>query len=180
MKIAINLLPIELKVEQIKKAKFYKIQTIGIVAIMFVVFMASLTVALSILQNHNMAQIQKKITASEQKVSELKSTQASLLLLKNRLTTINQYFEIPSRQSQLYKLLTDSLPGSVSINSVSISKDDNIIVLAYAGNIKDVDSLITNLTSKDKNQDKVSKLSLESISRATDGSYNLSFNIKAK
>ena len=51
MKIAINLLPIEFTEQEVKRAKFIKIQTIGVFVILLMVFLSSLSVALVILQS---------------------------------------------------------------------------------------------------------------------------------
>lgn len=178
MKVAINLLPIEFRAEAIKTAKFYKIQTVGVAIILLMTFLASLTVALRILQSQNISQIQAKLTKSEAKISDLKNTQASLFLLKSKLTTINQYLGISSNQTQTYKLITKLLPPSISINSISVDKSGEVLVLALAPDGNSVDNLITNLTSKEINEDKISQVSLESINRGKDGIYRLSLKIK--
>ena len=61
--IAINLLPYEFREQEIKRTKFYKLQSIGIGIIMLMVFLSSLTVALRVLQSQNISQIQKQVAA---------------------------------------------------------------------------------------------------------------------
>ncbi|MDP3758371.1 MAG: hypothetical protein Q8Q86_01500, partial [Candidatus Daviesbacteria bacterium] len=68
MKISINLLPLEIIELEIKKTKFYKIQFVGIAVILSLVFLASLTVALRILQSRNISEVQAKLSQIEQKV----------------------------------------------------------------------------------------------------------------
>lgn len=178
--ISINLLPIEFKLEQVKRSKFYKIQLIGVATIFLVIFLSSLTVALRILQSQNISRVQNQITQAESKLSGLKNTQASLLLLKNRLTAINQFLGVPSKQSQIYKLVTDLLPESVSVNSIGVDKDGNVVILAIAKDGNSLDNLINNLTIKEKNGDKISQVSLDGVNRGKDGIYRLSFKIKPK
>lgn len=177
-KISINLLPLEFKIEENKRTKFYKIQSIGIAIILLMIFLSSLTVALRILQSQKISQIQKSLSQTEQKISGFKETQASLLLLKNRLTTINQYLGVPSKQSQLYKLITDLLPSSVNINSISINKSGEISAVALTDNEEVLDQLIADLTSTKKNENKISSISIENLSRGRDGTYRFSFKIK--
>ncbi len=55
-KIEINLLPLECRVEENKKARFYKIQAIGVVIILLLIFLSSITVALGVLQSQNLSQ----------------------------------------------------------------------------------------------------------------------------
>ncbi len=179
-KIAINLLPPEYGAQSLKEAKFYKIQAIGVATLLLMIFLASLTVFLRILQSQNITQVQNKLTASEQKISDLKNTQASLLLLKNRLTTINQYFGVPSKQTEMYKLITALLPATVSVSYISVEKTGEVLILAIAPDGNSLDSLITNLTTEESNQDKISQVSLEGINRGRDGIYRLSMKIKSK
>lgn len=179
-KIAINLLPLEFRAEEIKNAKFYKIQIVGVATILLMIFLSSLTIALRVLQSQNISQIKNKLTQSEQKISNLKNTQASLILLKNRLTTIDQYLGTLSNQTQIYKLITKLLPASISINSISIDKSSEVLVLATAPDRNSLEDLIDNLTSKDSNEDKINQVSLESINRGRDGIYRLSLKIKPK
>lgn len=179
-KITINLLPLEFREQDLKNAKFYKVQIIGIAIVLLMIFLSSLTVALRILQGQTISQIQSQLSQSEQRISNLKNTQASLLLLKSRLATINQYLGTPSLQTQNYKIINKLFPPSISISSISIGNGGEILILANAPDGSSVDSLITNLTSKDNNEDKISQISLENINRGKDGIYRLSLKVKTK
>lgn len=178
--ISINLLPIEFKQEEAKRTKFYKVQIIGVAAILVTAALASLTVTLRILQSQNISQIQTRVRASEQKISELKDTQATLLLLKNRLTAINQYLGIPSKQVQMYQLINDLIPVAFSVTSLSVDKNGDISILAAAPDGASLDSFMTDLTADGNNQNAISQVSLDSISRGRDGIYRLSIKIKPK
>lgn len=178
--ISINLLPIEFREQQLKRAKFYKVQLAGVAVILLMVFLSSLTIALRILQSQNILQLQKRVNASQQIVSGLKSTQGSLLLLKNRLTTIDQYLGSPSRQSQMYKLIAQLLPSSVTVTSISVDSGGNVLISAIMKDSNSLEDLINNLISKEKNQDKINQVSLETLSRGKDGVYRLNFKVTPK
>lgn len=177
-KIVIDLLPVEFKAEELKKTRFYKIQILGLAIILFTTFLASLTIALRLLQNQQITQMQTKIREAEQKVSNLKTTQASLLLLKNRLATIDKYLETPSKQAQMYNLIEKLLPASVFINTISVDQSGNALVLASLPDGGSLDYLIENLISKETNEDKIKGVSIESLSRGRDGSYRVTFKVK--
>ena len=179
-KIAINLLPLEFRAQELKAAKFYKIQTIGIATILLMIFLASLTVVLRILQSQNISQIQNQLTLSEDRISGFKNTQGSLFLLKNRLTTINQYLGTPSNQSQMYTIVTSLMPPAVSINTISVDKSGEVLLLASASDGSSVDDLIANLSFKENNEGKISQIFLETVSRGRDGIYRLSLKIKPR
>lgn len=176
-KIAINLLPLEFRNKEIKDAKFYKIQVLGIAFILLMIITACLTVALRYFQSQKISQLQDKFNQSEQKVINLKNTQASLILLKNRLTVINQFWQSPSKQVLSYELISKLIPASVSVSSISVDNSGEVLISAQAPDGILLDKVITNLTSQDSNQDKIKKVSLESANRGQDGIYRLSLKI---
>ena len=180
MKIAINLLPIEFRAQQIRSASFYKIQAFGVTIILVMIFLSVLVVALRFLQSQNILQIQNRVSAEEQKISDLKNTQGSLLLLKNRIITISQYLGTASKQAQMYQLITTLLPESFSVSSISVGKDGEILISGVVPDSSSLDNVISNLTSQSSNQDKISQISLDTISRGRDGVYRLSLKIKPK
>lgn len=178
MKISINLLPPEVTAQEVKKAKFYKIQFVGILVILAMVFLSSLTVALRILQSRNISAVQATVTEKEQKVSELKDTQASLLLLKNRLDVIGKYFGTSSQQSAMYKLQDKLIPASVVINAITVDKTGGVLLMVIAPDSESLDDLVNNLTTKETNEGKINQVSVETLNRGRDGFYRISLKIK--
>lgn len=179
-KISINLLPIEFTQQQVKKAKFYKIQALGVSIILFMVFLASLTVALRILQSHNIQKVEAQVSQQEERITTFKDRQASLLILKNRLTAISQYLGVSSPQAGIYKLVNELLPPSVSISSISVNRNGEVLVSALVPDPLTLDEAVSNLTSKDKNQNKISQVSIDSLTRGKDGIYRIGFKVKPK
>lgn len=178
-KISINLLPVEFTQAQVKRAKFYKIQTIGVAIVLLMIFLASVTLALRILQSRSIGQIQSQLTQSEGRVSDLKDRQISLLLLKNRLTVINQYLGTPSKQTSIFKLLDKLLPQSLLVSSFSVDKSGDASLSAVAPDTASLEILITNLTTKESSEGKISQVAIESLNRGRDGLYRLSLKIKS-
>lgn len=180
MKITINLIPPEIQETELKKANFYKIQYVGIATVLMMVFLASLTGALRILQSRSVTAVQAKLTQTEQRVSDLKNTQASLLLLKNRLAVISKYWGVPSEQSSAYQLINTLIPPSVVINSIIVDRSGGVALLALAPDSVVLDNLVSSLTAKENNEGKISKVSIESLNRGRDGFYRISFKIKPR
>ncbi len=178
MKIAINLLPIEFTQAEVKRAKFIKIQTIGVLVILVMVFLSSLSVALRILQSQSIKSVQIQVSATEQKISDLKDKQVSLLLIKNRLAVINQYLGNSSKQVAMLILLDKLLPSSISINSTVVDINGEISILALIPDSQALDNMINNLTDNTQNEGKISQVSLDSLSRGKDGVYRVSLKIK--
>ena len=180
MKISINLLPPEIIAQEMKKAKFYKIQVVGIGIILIMIFLTALTLTLRILQSKNIAEVKASLEKSEQKISSLKSIEESIVLLKNRLSVVNQYFGVSSKQSAMYELIDKLTPPSVVINSISVNKTSEVIVQAYVPDPVSLDNFVNNLIGTENNENKISEVAIDNLSRSRDGLYRVSFKIKPK
>lgn len=176
----INLLPEEFKIEELKRAKFYKIQYVGIATIMLFTFLSTLTIALRILQSKEVSQIQNNLTLEEKRISDQKTTQASLLLLKNRLTAINQYLGQTSKQVQMYELIGGFIPPSMQVTSFSVDSDGQALILASTANKDALDDFINRTVVDQAGLAKIAGISLESLTRGKDGVYRLNIKIKPK
>lgn len=179
-KISINLLPSEFTEEEVKRAKFYKIQAFGVAILLVMVFLSSLTAALRILQNRSVNLAQAQLTEAEKRVVDLKDRQVSLVLLKNRLSTIGNFLGIPSKQAATYELVNNLLPASVQVSAVTVERSGETTILALVPDVSTLDNLLTKLVDKDASQEKISQVSIESLSRGKDGIYRLSLVIKPK
>ncbi len=179
-KISINLLPTEIITKELKKANFYRIQLAGIIVILIMVFLASLTVALRILQSRSITEVQAKISETEQQVSDLKDTQAALILLKDRITVIDKYLGVSSNQSLMYKLIDKLIPPDVIINGISINKTGEVTLVVLVPDASSLDNLIESFTNRDSNEEKISLIGIESLNRGRDGFYRGSLTIKPK
>ncbi|MBI2040339.1 hypothetical protein HYT18_04670 [Candidatus Microgenomates bacterium] len=179
-KLSINLLPPEFNAEQVKKTKFYKIQAAGVAAILVMSFLASISVALRILQSQNIRQVQAQVSQEEQRIDGLKNRQASLLILKNRLTAINRYLGVSSQQSVIFNLIDQLLPSSVSVTSLTVDRSGGVLISAVIPDSLTLDETIAALISEDANQGKISRVEIESLNRGRDGIFRLSIKVKPK
>lgn len=180
MQISINLLPQEIKAEEIKRTKFVKVQAFGVATVLVFIFLASLMLALRILQNQNIKQIQANLSSTEQLIADLAGRQASLFIIKDRLTTIEKYFGVSSKQVTVLRLISGLLPAQVTLNSMTVDRSGEVLIVAVLPEADVLDNLITSLTSKEKNEDKISQVSMDSINRGRDGVYRVSFKVKPK
>ncbi|MBI4038617.1 hypothetical protein HY384_01520 [Candidatus Daviesbacteria bacterium] len=180
VKISINLLPKEFALEEIKKARFYKIQAAGVAIILIMIFLASLTMALRILQSQNITRVQARLSAAEQQVNNLKDTQASLLLLKNRLSLIDQVLNSPSKEVLMYKLMDKLIPAQVIVNSVTIGKAGEVKFTAVVPDGQVLENLLVNLTTNEKNDNKIAQVSIETLNRSRGGLYRVNIKVKPK
>ncbi|OGE19409.1 hypothetical protein A3J19_01760 [Candidatus Daviesbacteria bacterium RIFCSPLOWO2_02_FULL_41_8] len=180
MKISINLLPPELITKELKKANFYKIQLAGIVIILTMVFLASLSVALRILQSRSILSIQARVTEARQKVSDLKDTQAAIMILKSRLAVVDKYWGESTNQTLMYKLMGKIIPEDITVNTITIDQKGDVSLTALVSDTLSLDNFIEKLTDKDSNEGRVSQVSIENLNRSRDGLYRVGIIIKSK
>ena len=174
---SINLLPVSFRQLQQQNSKFYKIQTISIFLLLSLIFLTSIAVALRFLQTQQIKAAEVNLQQSNDKVSSLKSREEALFIVKNRLTAIDQISNIPSKQRAIYNLVNQLIPASLSLSLVSVDASGNMIVSIVAPNFTALDGLLSDLTNKEKNENQISKVSLESFSRSRDGLYRASLKI---
>ena len=179
-RISINLLPTEFITQELKSGKFYKVQAIGVAVILGMIFLTSVTIALRILQSRNIVLVQARLVEAQQRVSDLKSTQASLVLLKDRLKVVNQYLGTPSKQTSMYDLIDKLVPSEVFINAIIVDRNGEVQVVASLPDSQTLDNLITSLTAKESNQDIIKEVGVGSLNRGRDGLYRISLKITPK
>ena len=137
-KITINLLPREVKEAQRVQSKFYKVQEISIIVILTMIFLASVTFALGVLQSESIRDANFNLSASENKLSEFKSKEGALLILKNRASFVSQLTTAPSKQRTAYSLVSNLLPESVLVGSLEADRTGNLNLALVAENGADL------------------------------------------
>lgn len=179
-KITINLLPVEFRKAQAEQSKFYKVQYLSILTVLALAFLASTTVALRIFQSQSVSSAQGNLEQISQRVVDSKVKEASLVALKTRLSTINQLSSVPSKQRATFSIVSNLLPASAQISSLVVDKAGNITLSITSADNSALDSFLNDLVSYERNEDKISEVTLESLSRGRDGVYRANLTISAK
>lgn len=179
-KISIDLLPPEFAAEEAKLGKFYKIQALGISIILLMIFLSIVLVSLRILQSNLVKSAQTQASEAEGKIASQSSKQASLMLLKSRLDTIQNYLSTPSKQVELYNLVAKLVPPTIDLSAVSVGADGTVLISALVPDVNALDRIFTDLLDKEKNKGKIAKVSIEALNRGKDGIFRVSFKVEAK
>lgn len=179
-KLSINLLPAEYANIYSSNVRFQKIQRIGIGILILLIFLSSLTFALSLLQNSNILQANTNLQAAENAVSQFKFQEESLVLLKDRLNNLQRISSTPSRSNIMYNLINILMPVSLTPTLIVTDTFGNISLTVVTINSTDVDNFILTLINPQKNQGLVSKVDIESLSRGKDGVYRVNLKIFTK
>ena len=176
--ISINLLPEEFIVEQTKKLKFFRVQSISIAILLLTFFLASLTVALRILQSQRISQVQGKLTEAENHISGYKSVEDNVVLLKNRVGSISQYLGVPSKNTQIYDFIEKSIPPEISINTLTIDMSGDAFLTLLLSDSYLMDSIIEGLFLAIDEKIKVEEIEVGGLSRGKDNLYRLTLKLK--
>lgn len=179
-KIKINLLPPEYTTELLKQIKFDKVQAIGLASMIVVAFISSLITTFALIQAQSVKQAQARLNTVESQVNQLKDTQAQVLLLKNRLTSINKYLEVPSKQSAMYELMSKLLPGSANLGSMAIDRSGDVLASVVVSDASVVDDMFGDFLNNEKNENRIDSVLVENISLGKNSIYTLNFRIKTK
>jgi hypothetical protein len=178
-KFSINLLPEEFSVKQKEQQKFNTVQTFSVVGVLVLVFLASVVVVLRLLQSQKIDKLQSDTQLIESKVSDFKGKEASLFVLKNRLTNVSQILKQPSKQVDNYYLVAKIIPSGVLISSISVDRFGSVSLALLCPNQKLLEQLLAGLTSptafKTFNQ-----IEVESLTRGKDGFYRANLKVVPK
>lgn len=176
--ISINLLPEEFIVEQTKKLKFVKIQSISIAILLLTFFLASLTIALRVLQSQRINQVQGKLTEIESQISGYKTVEDNVVLLKKRIGSINQYLGVSSKGALIYEFVEKNIPSRIIINSLTIDKSGDVFLTLVLPDSISLDAIVNGLLEAQTEKVKIKEISLDGLSRGRDGTYRLSLKLK--
>lgn len=174
---AINLLPVEVTRQQQKEARFYQVQSISIASLLVLIFLSSTTLALSFLQNSSINLANTNLQAAEEKVIQFKDKEGSLVILKNRLTVLDQIIGTPSKQRLVYNLVTALLPPSISPTLAVTDTSGNVTLTLATQDRLALDNYLKDLVNPEKNEGRVAKVDVESLSRGRDGVYRINLKI---
>lgn len=176
-KISINLLPPELALAQKGQDKFRLLQRLGIGVVMLLLFLASVAVSLRIFQTGQMGKIKSEIAIQEERVNGLKTKEASLAVLKNRVSLISEIVKTSTDQSDLYTEFIGRVPPGVNLSAFTLSGDGNILMAASMPNHQALSALIGHLTI---GSGAFRKVTIESLSRSKGGEYRASLSIQTR
>ena len=142
-------------------------------------FLASLVLTLRFLQSRNLNQINTEFIEQENKISNFREKESTLVLLKDRLTIINKLTANPSKQKVIYDAILGKVPSDISISSVILDTSGNLTISASAGSASSLSNFFTALSSKEAFKT-ISAVNVESLSRGRDGVYRVIVRVLAK
>ncbi len=160
----INLLPPELETNKKKAARKALITRFSIGLLVFMVGIAALSLVLTIIQSLNIQSINGKLTNVKAQVSNYKEQEGLAIILKNRLDGIDGLINTDSPQLKAFSLITDLLPSDVKLLTFSVDKKSTVLLGGETNSTTALQTFFDNLTDPSKNQNKVKKVRVDSLS----------------
>jgi hypothetical protein len=177
-RISINLLPQETAISERRAERLKTVKLVSISTLLVLFLFTSLLVTLRILQTRNINNIKVAASASEQKITQNKGKESSLVLLKDRLGIIDK-LSAPSKQSIIYNSVVSKIPPSVSIVSVGVDSVGNLAISAATQEHLSLISFFETMTS-DEVFKQIAQVKVDSLSKGRDEVYRASLKFIAK
>ena len=176
--LTINLLPAQFRVDQKAQKKFQIIQKSSIAALMLFIFLASSITAFRILKSQEVSRLETQVKQEEEKVLSKKTSETILVVLKNRLSLINQIEKSGSNNTLIFQQISSLIPAEIQISTLSVDRSGNMAIAIVAPGTQSLERMIASLTSKEAFE-LISKVELESLSRGREGNFRSNLKITA-
>ena len=176
--LTINLLPAQFRVDQKAQKKFQIIQKSSIAVLMLFIFLASGATAFRILKVQDISRLEDQVKQEEEKVLSKKTGETVLVVLKNRLSLINQIEKSGANKTLIYQQISGLIPADVQISTLTVDRSGNMAIAIIAPGTQSLERMLSSLTSKEAFK-LISKVELESLSRGREGIFRSNLKITA-
>lgn len=178
--ISINLLPQEVILQRKQSSKLVLINRLSVGVLVALVFFTSATAAIRIMQNAELQEAQNGLAYATERVSGLKSKEDKTFILKERLGLITTLIDGDSKRKEIFNLVVFLTPPDMQISEALVDKNGNMTASFSTASLPAVQTLIGNLSDKEKNSGLVAKVSLEGLAMGKDSTYRFSLKILPK
>ncbi len=179
-KLKINLIPPEIKEKAKKDAKRSVINRASIGLLGVLILVTSGVLLVSIYQSVTLQGLNTGIEQEKAEVTALKEKEAVVFFLKNRIDSINKFGLTQYTQTELFSMITGLFPEGVNLISLQIDKSDKVLIQAETKVTNALDVFFNRLTDPTTNDDKISSVSVDSLSKSQNGiiRFSLTLNLK--
>lgn len=179
-KIDLNLLPKAHFQDQKKISTIWLINKLSIGLLVVLVFLTGAVLSLRTIQRFELQKESQVVKEAEAKVSTFQDKEGQLIFLKQRLDTINNLLNGDIKRKALFSLLIFLTPDDISYSDISIGRDGSTIVSASSPTLQSIDTLLNNLSNKEKNAGAISKIDLDGLTLGKDSIYRFSIKLLPK
>lgn len=180
MKISINLLPEDVKIQEIETLRKNNLNLIGVFIIIVFIIITSILLVLRALQSTQLGKIDNDLNNSNSTIITLQEKQNLLTSLKSRIASITTISKQESKQTTGFNLITEIKPKPVSLQFLALDKVGAIALSADSTQIDSIAELFDKLTDPNSNENRVAKVDLDSLNRGGLEKYRFDLKITQK
>lgn len=181
-KLKINLIPPEIKEKAKKEAKRTLLVriSVGLLGVLILITVGILVII--IIQNATLQSLNAELEQDKSEIGSLKESEAVVFFLKNRIDTINRFSNTSYKQGETYDLISNLIPEGIELSYLQIDKTESVGMQGETNTTSALNIFFTNLMDPSKNEGKIAKVSVESLSRSQDGRliFDLKITMSAK
>jgi hypothetical protein len=163
-KLSINLLPPELEANKKKAKRRALINRLSVSLLAFMVALSAVGLVLDIIQSLNVKNLDRKVDSVKAEVTKQKKQEELVLVLKDRISGINNLLNNDTPHAKAFNLITKLVPDSVKINNFSIDKKGVVLLGGETTSPTYLSAFFNNLTDPTINENKISQVTVESLS----------------
>lgn len=179
-KIHVNLLPSEVLFERIQSSKLVFINKVSVGVLLVLIFITSATIALRLSQGTELKEVKEDVVKAETMAAGLQTRSSKLSSLKSRLGSIKTLLEADAKRRAIFNLVIYLIPADVTVSEVVVDAGGVMTVSLSSSSLSSIETLISNLSSKDKNSDLISRINLETLSLGGEMSYRMTLRLVPK
>lgn len=176
-KISINLLPQTVLLERIQSSKTNFVYKVSISILVLVIIITVGVIFLRVVQNNENNKVNSAVKLSEDKVFSFKDQEQTVFALKNRLDMISTLVGNDAKVKTIFSLIIYLTPPEVGLYDAAVDKNGTMTATFTSTSLNAVDTLLSNLSNKEKNLNLISKVNLDGISLGRDATYRFSLKI---
>lgn len=165
MQISINLLPEELKLAENKKNKQSIVIKLAIGVMIVSLLVTAGILSQSLILKYQYDQTTKDLEEVKQQIQSLTQQEGYLISIKKRLGSIKTLSVSDAKFLAKYQFIFTLIPKSIDIESLTINEQPSVKFKGVAPSGDSFNELLTNLTDSDKHQNRVAKISIDTIVR---------------
>lgn len=176
----LNLLPEDVLVERKQNSKLILVNKLSIGVLVLIILITVGVITLRLSQEAPLKTAQQDLSSVQAKVNSLKEREEQLLTLKQQLSLINTLSGGDIKKRAFFNLMALSLPAEMTISDLDVDKTGKVTVTLSTTSIQSMETLLANLTNKERNSDLVAKIELDSLALGKEGLYRFSLGMAPK
>lgn len=176
----INLLPKEFILAERDVIRLSIVKKLSIGLLMFIILVSVTLSVLRYTQNIKLKQSQATVQSLVPTLEELKQKEALTFLFKQRINKISSLSSSSSKQTAMFDLITKLTPPEVKTALLSVDKNGKISFTGESSDLFSVNAFFTNVSTPEKNEDKIAKARLENLSVGRGGLIKFELSLLPK